>query len=224
MTGVKYYSQYDPPQSTYPYPSKNHPTATGQTSGCGPTCFAMVNATLLNPNYTPIDAMKDSILLNDRGLEGTEDEYYSHVANKYKLSCEETKTTAVAIKALCESKLVVCHMKDWFKPGSGHFILAWGISKSKFQIHDPANRSNSAKLWDESTFIKKCIGYFIFSKPEIKKEMTTNEAVKIINQYMNDSPIATDVWTGTDNAIKGKYADALIIKFAKFLNTKAVLK
>lgn len=214
MPSPKYYSQYDKPQNKYPYPSQKHPQATGKTSGCGPTCMAMVISTLLNPAYTPIDAMKDSIAMNDRGLEGTEDEYYAHMANKYKLPYEETKEVTGAIKALCEGKLVVCHMKDWFKPGSGHFILAWGISGGKIQINDPASRPNSAKLWDESVFVQKCVGYFIFSEV---KEMLFDEALKIYCQYVG---LDYEYWKTKKDI--DKYFEPLVIKTAKFLNTKGL--
>ncbi|MCX8131418.1 MAG: C39 family peptidase [Clostridia bacterium] len=159
-----YYSQYDEPYASYPYPSANHPQANIKSSGCGVTCFAMVQATLQNPKYTPIDGAKDAISMNDRGLEGTEDEFFQHAAAKYKLQFSQTSDLNTVLDSLKNGKLVVCRMKDWFRPGAGHFILSWGVNNGKIQINDPASRENSQKLWDTTIFTQKCIRYFIYGK------------------------------------------------------------
>ena len=169
-----YYSQYDPLWASIPYPSQDNPNGTILTSACDPTCAAMVVATLVNPKITPADMAKLAIKLGDRVNGGTEDTFNFHVAKEYNLSFSQILKDNVikdragslkqAIVVLQNGKLVICRMQDWFKVGAGHFILAWGVSGNQIHIHDPASKANTAKLWDQSVFLEKCIGYFIFSK------------------------------------------------------------
>jgi hypothetical protein len=214
-----YYNQYNDPWDDFLYPSATHPKATVESGGCGITCFAMIRATFDDPKFTPKESAQLALALNDRGLEGTEDEFFMHAAAKYKYEFSQTKDIKAAIEALKNGKLIVCRMKDWFKLGAGHFILAWGVSGNKIQIHDPASRSNSAKLYEQSIFIKKCIGYFIFSQSKV---MTVDEAVDILSKaklpegkMVIDSP---DRWKSalSKGSLNPAYIKALIIKFAKY--------
>lgn len=165
----KYYSQYDKPQSVFPYPSPELPNATGQSSGCAPTCFAMVRATFQNDVYTPINAMRDSLKMGDRVNGGTSNKFFYDVAKKYKLSLVQTDSLNRAILSLRYNKLVICLMHNWFSNGGGHFVLLWKAKNGRLYINDPASRTNTYfKSYPHSTFIEKCSDYFIFSIPDKK--------------------------------------------------------
>lgn len=214
MKNPIYFYQLAGEGSDFPYPSKEKPDATGKTSGCGPYSFATVRTNLQDKNYTPIDAMKDSLAGGYRVNGGTSDSYFSAMAKKYDLAYEYTKDLKMAFKALQDSKMVICRMQDWFGPGKGHFITAHGVVGDKIQILDSASKNNTAKLWDQSVFTTKCIGYFIFSKPH---EMTYIEALKICCQYVGYD----EKYWSTKEKIDPCFPD-WVKKLAKFLNTKGV--
>ncbi|MFA6308636.1 MAG: C39 family peptidase [Clostridia bacterium] len=164
----KYYSQYDKPWNIFLYPSQELPKANIQSSGCGPTCFAMVRETLQKVKYTPIDAAKDSLKLGDRVNGGTSNKYFPDMAKKYKLSLVETSNLNRAILSLRYGKLVICLMHNWFGNGGGHFIVLWQAKNGRLYINDSASRTNTnLKTFPQSLFIEKCSKYFIFSNPDI---------------------------------------------------------
>ena len=166
MNKPVYYNQYNPAWADIPYPAPGYENATIKTSGCGPTCFAMVHATYQDKSFTPVESCKLAQELHDRVSGGTEDEFFKHAAAKYGYNFSETSDLAAAVKALQNGKLVVCKMQDWFKPGAGHFILAWGLSGERIQINDPASTGYTDMLWDQSVFKQKGQRYFVFGKDE----------------------------------------------------------
>lgn len=210
MNKPNYFNQNDYPG--IPYPSTTHPNATIKSGGCGVVCYAMVHSELLDPTYNPIKASQDSISGGYRAPEGTDDAFYPAMAKKYNIPFAETKCLDVAIQALKDGKLVVCRMKDWFKVGAGHFILAYAIDGTQISINDPASRSNSQKKFSQEIFRVECIGYFIFSKPVIEKPMTYWDALQIIDKAIG---IDEKYWDKRYNI--DPYFDNLIIKFATYL-------
>lgn len=170
MNKPVYYNQYNSAWADIPYPALGYESATIKTSGCGPTCFAMVHATFQDKSFTPVESCKLAQNLQDRVSGGTEDEFFQHVAAKFGYEFLETSDLSTAIKEMQNGKLVICKMQDWFKPGSGHFILAWGVSNGKIQINDPASTSYTDMLWDQSVFKQKGQRYFIFGKNGPKKD------------------------------------------------------
>jgi len=161
---MKYFNQYDKKWANYPYPSKNHPTATIQTAGCGTTCAAMIVATLANKLVTPLVITKFSLENGFRGLEGTDETLFPAIAKKYDLQYAETINLDNAIKAIKDKKTVICLMNNWFKNGCGHYIVAYKMVGGLIGIKDPASTINTAKLFTKSLFKQKGSKYFIYSK------------------------------------------------------------
>jgi hypothetical protein len=170
-----YYSQYDPKWALLPYTIDGDKDETIKKSGCGPTCMAMVLATWVDSKITPVDTCKMAIDMKDRTADnGTEWEFYTHIDEKYpQIECKQTGSIEVALEAIKNSALVICSMKNWFSPGNGHFVLLWDAA---LRIHDPASKTNSAKIFSKSEFNAKLKQCFIFTKKEVKP-VNLNEAI-----------------------------------------------
>jgi hypothetical protein len=164
----KYYSQFDAIWGKLPYTIDGDKDETIEHSGCGPTSIAMILATWVDAKITPIDTCKMAIAMGDRTADnGTEWEFYPHIAAKYKdkLTFKQTGSFDEAIKAIAEGAYVVTSMKDWFKPGYGHFVLLWNVNaKGQIQINDPASSAYTAKLWAKDYIKAHARQFFIFKK------------------------------------------------------------
>jgi hypothetical protein len=205
-----YYSQYDKKWANYPYPSKNHPQATIQTSGCGTTSAAMIVANLSNKLITPLVMAKYALENGFRELEGTSETLFPAIAKKYNLEYSESNDLKNLIKALKNGKIAVCLMNNWFKPGSGHYVVAYKMIGSLIKIKDPASTINNAKLFSQSTFKNKGSNYFIFNKKPIKDEYL--EALAELDKL---EILDRKYWAGKRKI--DKYFTDLIQKIAKYV-------
>lgn len=211
MDKPKYYSQYDTKWANIPYTIDGDKQETISYSGCGPTCMAMILATWVDPKITPVETCKMAIDMKDRTAnDGTEWEFFGHMATKYTLGFKQTSSTFEALTALKTGSLVVCSMGPSTFTKSGHFILIYGVdANGKIMVNDPASTTRSGKVYDSSIFAKECKQYFIFTKP---KEMTFEEAIDII------SPAAkVDAVYWKKKKTIDPYFEGFVIKIAKYL-------
>lgn len=208
-----FYSQYDKKWGSIPYPSKNHPDGTILTSGCGITCGAMIVATLADKRITPVEIAKYSLKNGYRALEGTSEQLFPALAKKYNLEYSESNDLKNLIKALKNGKIAVCLMNNWFKPGSGHYVVAYKMIGSLIKIKDPASTINNAKLFSQSTFKNKGSNYFIFNKKPIKDEyleaLAELDKLKILDRKY---------WA--DKRKIDKYFPELLQNFVKYIKGK----
>jgi ABC-type bacteriocin/lantibiotic exporter with double-glycine peptidase domain len=164
-----YYLQKDPRWGSIPYTIDGDKKETIAASGCGPSCAAMLLATWVDPKITPKDTCKMAIEMKDRTANnGTEWEFFRHIADKYKLTMKQTPLTDNAVKALQEGALVVCSMGPGYFTKNGHYILAYSVRNNNILVNDPASTarvSGSIQL-----FKKESKQYFIFYKPMTVKE------------------------------------------------------
>jgi ABC-type bacteriocin/lantibiotic exporter with double-glycine peptidase domain len=178
MSKPVYYNQKDSKWRDIPYTIINDPKQTIGYSGCGITCMAMILKTY-GYNITPPDTAKLAIDMHDRSAnQGTEWEYFPHIAKKYNLEFSQTDSTKVAVKAIKNNALVVCSMSPGYFTKSGHFILAWGIAENgDILVNDP--NSTTKNRASKSIFINQCKEYFIFNKK-------TLDYKQIIEKYTNN--------------------------------------
>ena len=201
-----YYNQYNKKWANIPYPSANHPKATVQTSGCGTTAGAMVIATLSDKKITPIDITKYSLKNGYRALEGTSEQLFPALAKKYNLDIKQTYNLIEMVNAVKKGGISICLMNDWFRDGSGHYIVVHKIVGKSIMIKDPASTFNSVKLFSKDLFARKGNGYFIFTKkPKIDQFV---ETIKYLSKYEIDEKY----WLKKRKI--DKYFPALMIKLA----------
>lgn len=161
------YFQGDPRWSNFSYSAPGENTNIGR-AGCGPTCAAMVIASLADKSITPAETAAWSLEHGCKALkQGT---YYSYFvpqlaaygirakqingANIYKRSDAVAMSAHKAInKALQRGNWVIACMGKGNWTTSGHFILAWKTDGTHVWIHDPASTKagriyNTLDFWE----------------------------------------------------------------------------
>jgi predicted double-glycine peptidase len=186
-----YYKQSDPRWSKIPYTIDGDKNETIGASGCGPTCAAMIVATVRDPNITPVEMCELAIELGDRTANsGTEWEFFKKVAAKYGIPFKQTAKTKEAVEALKQGAYVVCSMKPGHFTNNGHFVVAWDVVDNNLMVHDPISTAQNRTYAAISIFEAQCKQYFIFfvnqkaQYPTLKKGMR-NDYVRLLQERLN---------------------------------------
>ena len=159
------YEQTDPRWRNIPYTVTGNPNDTIGTCGCGPTCAAMVIATLRDKKITPKEAAAWSV--NHGYLspnDGTYWAYFKPYLATYNIKCEQTSSDASALAALKKDRMVITAMGKGLWTSGGHFILAYGLSGQKVKIHDPNSEASYRELGDLTRYQKEAVQYWIIEE------------------------------------------------------------
>lgn len=135
-----YYSQNDSSWSWRMYSRKgiNDPKQTIGSSGCGPTCAAMIISTLTDPTVTPVQTCAWSVAHGYRTIsQGTDWSYFVPQLAAYDIEARQTFSVEESIEALRTGKMVVGRAKKGLWTSGGHYILAWKLDGSTIYINDP---------------------------------------------------------------------------------------
>nr|WP_315021494.1 C39 family peptidase [uncultured Aminipila sp.] len=160
------YLQTDKRWAGIDYSAKGENTTIGE-SGCGPSCMAMVIATLKDATVTPKETCAWALKGGYKALnQGTYYSYFVPAGAEYgiplikvnKSNIYRTKSTMAndahvkVVAALKVGKWVIACMGkgNWTK--SGHYVLAYGIKENKVLINDPSSTKAdrtfaSIELW-----------------------------------------------------------------------------
>lgn len=169
-------------------------------SGCGPTCVAMILATLIDYNITPADtcfwAKQNGYKACKQGT------YYSYIKAHLKLygiNAEQVngsniygKTTqasknahAKALEAIKTGKWVICCMGPGNWTSSGHFILWYGIDKNDVLIRDP-NSIKQGRIRNKLSLLQAQVKYYWIIDIDIEEkgddEMVTDRPITIFGK------------------------------------------
>lgn len=182
-------------------------TSTIGSAGCGPTCAAMVIASLADPSVTPATTAKWSM---DHGYkayhQGTYYSYFAPQMSFYNIQCTQMNynsiyhgagsAKSINSKALESVKagnwIIACMGKgDW--TSSGHFVLWYGVDGNNALIRDPNSTKSSRVKAPISTFQNQVKYYFEVKVPvemvktdtpkEEEKEMTKEEIFKLMDEW-----------------------------------------
>ena len=122
------YEQTDPRWRKIPYSGTGNPDETIGTDGCGPTCAAMVVATLREKSVTPD---KSAWFFKQNGGVSPHDGTYWFIFSRYfaywKIPHAETNSKTMAKEALAKDWMVISAMRKGNWTSGGHFILAYGL-------------------------------------------------------------------------------------------------
>jgi len=164
-----HYLQWDKRWKSKMYSNHNDKGQTIGNSGCGPSSMAMIVATFLDANVTPVEMCE---LAQKNGYRtyssGTSWGFYEFVFRKYEGFGKFIKTGNLETlkAALRKGALAVCSMNSndngfWTK--GGHFIVARGVDDSFIYANDP-NKSACPRKQAHAKF-KSCLKQaFIFYK------------------------------------------------------------
>ncbi len=136
--GKVYYSQIDSRWKNHPYPADaaGYRDKTVGTSGCGPTCAAMVVSS--SKEVIRPDTMCD--LSREQGFRvagGTSDALFPFVAQKWGLEYKRLSSSYEAHDYCKKGWFVVICCRAGLWTTGGHFILAVGATDSEIEIYDP---------------------------------------------------------------------------------------
>lgn len=134
--GKVYYNQADSRWASHPYTAPGYENATCKTSGCGPTCAAMVVSSckeVIYPNQM-CDISKEN---GYRVSGGTSDGLYQYVANRWGIEMKRVYSSYEAHQACKEGYYVVIACAAGLWTTGGHFILAVGANNDEIEIYDP---------------------------------------------------------------------------------------
>ena len=181
------YEQTDARWRNIMYSGTNNSRETIGTDGCGPTCAAMVVATLRDKKVTPKEAAQWSmrngcVSPND----GTYWSYFGRYFASWKIPCTQTNSRVLAKEALQKNLMVVTAMRKGQWTSIGHFILAYGLSGDKVKIHDPNSEASYRELGNQSNYFNEAAQYWIIQeewKVDVKeltiKDLDRGRGIKV---------------------------------------------
>lgn len=204
ITPVSYY-QTDIRWRNYDYSAKGESTTIGR-AGCGPTCAAMVIATLKDKKVTPKTTADWSLDHGYKALKsGTYYTYFVPQFKAYGIECSRINTSniyklntsdAISVRnkikaALANGNWVIACMGKGHWTSSGHYVLAYGISENgDVLINDPASTSIERRKGAMATWLNE-IKYAWVIIPTIEEEddMTDSRVKELIKEdkkYIKD--------------------------------------
>ncbi|MCI8283712.1 MAG: hypothetical protein HFE90_00335 [Firmicutes bacterium] len=179
-------------------------------SGCGPTCVAMILATLIDYNITPADtcywAKQNGYKACKQGT------YYSYIKahlKLYDINAEQLNNTNIygktnqtaknahtkALEAINAGKWVICCMGPGNWTSSGHFILWYGVDKNDMLIRDP-NSTKSTRIRNKLSLLQAQVKYYwivdIEAEEQGDDEMVTDRPITIFGKEYTAKGILKD--------------------------------
>lgn len=163
------YLQTDAKWKDKPYRTNGESSTIG-SAGCGPTCAAMVIATVANKKVTPVETSKWSMKHGYKALnQGTYYSYFKAQFAEYGITCAQLNTANLYGKSSADTHkqafdllkqgyyIIACMGKgNW--TSSGHFVLVWW-EDGKVRINDPASTRDDRVNGDLSLF-KSQVKYY----------------------------------------------------------------
>lgn len=193
-----YYMQTDPRWKNADYSAPGESTTIGR-AGCGPTCMAMVIATLYDPPYTPVDACAWAKAHGYKAKgQGTYYSYFRAHGLEYGLTVEQLNSgslrnlSAAASEPYHQRALEAIQAGDWviacMGPGlwtsGGHYILWWGREDDKCRINDPASTRTDRTHGDLARLRREVKYYWVVHLPKEEDDMTQDQFDAMMDNWL----------------------------------------
>ena len=203
------YLQWDKRWSTEDYSAPGEKCTIAE-AGCGPTCMAMVVATLRDSSVTPSTTCAWSKKNKYKALnQGTYYSYFKAQGEAYNLKVAQLNATNAyhnpsaachtqAIQELVDGNWLIACMGpgNWTK--SGHFILVYAIDNGLVYINDPNSNSMSKEVAYISTFTNEVKYYFVVDLKEESTDMTEADVEKIVRKILRGEQTYPAAYAKTD--------------------------
>lgn len=173
-----HYLQWDSKWKNVKYSTHTSEQTIGN-SGCGPSSMAMIMATFVDKNITPVEMCALAVKGGYRTYNsGTAWDFYEYVYKHYDGFSKFLKTGSIeTLKAgLKEGALAVCSMNSndngfWTK--SGHFITAIGYDSYGYIYANDPNKSSAPRKQIQSKF-KSCMKQAFLFWPKVEEKPKNN--------------------------------------------------
>ena len=187
------YKQYDSRWANVMYNCPGNANDTIKIAGCGPTCTAMVVASLKDNKVTPVDACAWAKSHGYRVVGGTANSYFVAYLKAYGIKCEyldewtyhnrNHENHEIVKKALKAGNWVIANPGPGRWTRSGHFILVYGYKDGYVYINDPASTATSRlkARWEDFVYDMKC--YWIVTVDGSAPPSKPNNTVEDVKDY-----------------------------------------
>ena len=165
INNFPYFNQNDEPWKNVMYSYNNDPSATIQTSGCGPTSGAMILKSY-GINTNPIEMADYAFKNGFRPYGGTAGGFFPSVGNAYGLDVQNFQDVNTAKQMLMNNIPLVALMKKGDFTGGGHYVVISGYDPvtDTFTVNDSNSRPRSEKMWEWSKMGQNATNFWSFSK------------------------------------------------------------
>jgi len=174
------YLQTDPQWGYIDYSTSGEQTNIAE-SGCGPTCMAMVIATLKDSSVTPAVTAAWSLAHGYKARnQGTYYSYFKPQAAEYGIEAYQLNYNNLrnagdagdiyhnqALAAVKGGDYVICCMGRGNWTSSGHFILLYGVEGDIAYVNDPNSTKLSRTQGSLALLQKEVMYYFIVKMPAV---------------------------------------------------------
>lgn len=173
------YRQGDPRWGAVPYRVPGE-ASTIASAGCGPTCAAMVIATLADKSVTPETTCAWSVRHGYKALrQGTYYSYFRPQLASYGIECRQLLESRLTgqpdhpihrqvREALGQGYYAIALMGPGTWTKSGHFVLVWDWD-DRVRILDPASAAGIRTDGDPDTFRKEVRNYWLADAREYNR-------------------------------------------------------
>lgn len=174
-----HYLQWDSKWKNVKYSTHTSSQTIGN-SGCGPSSMAMIMATFIDKNITPVEMCELAVKSGNRTYDnGTKWDFYEYVYDHYDGFSKFVQTSSVeTLKAgLKDGALAVCSMNsndNHFWTSGGHFIVAIGYDSDGYIYANDPNSKTVPRKQKQDKF-KSCLKQAFLFWPEIKTPEPVNK-------------------------------------------------
>lgn len=161
LSEVPYFCQWDSA-----WAAKSYGNGTIKSSGCGPTCCAMVVSYYTGQNITPADIVQKIGNTYYVSGKGSSWGLFPGVAGMYGIKCTDLgRNLSSAIAALRNGEIVIASMGPGTFTKGGHFIVLTGVTEDgKITVNDPAHPDFCSQTFEPAIFTNEAKNYWKFSK------------------------------------------------------------
>lgn len=196
------YKQYDRRWASTPYNGKGETDKTIKSSGCGPTCAAMVIATLADKTVTPVETCAWSAQHGYKyANQGTAYSYFVPQLREYGIECRQLLTSRIIHKPdheihdkvkdyLNQGYYVIALMGPGLWTSGGHYVLLWGWD-DKVRINDSYSTKSARLNGDPDRFRDEVRMYWLvdaraYNTQGDDEDMTDEKFAEMMTTYLKN--------------------------------------
>ena len=204
MRPVKYL-QWDARWKNVDYSAPGEVTTIGK-AGCGPTCMAMVIASIRDKTVTPVETCQWSKARGYKAAnQGTYYSYFGPQGKAYGIEVAQLNTVsgyhnpsatchAQALKELARGNWVIACMGPGRWTSAGHFVLVHGAVDGHVYINDPNSTKPQLEKAAIASFINEVKYYFVVDLTKEGIDLNRAEVEKLVREILEGKDTQPSKW------------------------------